>query len=84
MKAGWMDEDLNNPLNAETGKLPPLEGLFHALAHEGRSVLMVSDDEALLDTCGQSVVRKLRQTAGIEVSAMFDMDREVLLQRFNR
>jgi hypothetical protein len=84
MKAGWMDKDLNNPLNAETGKLPPLEGLFHALAHEGRSVLMVSDDEALLDTCGQSVVRKLRQTAGIEVSAMFDMDREVLLQRFNR
>jgi len=71
-------------MQAETGKLPPLEGLFHALAHEGRSVLMVSDDEALLDTCGQSVLRKLRQSPGVEVSAIFDMDREVLLQRFNR
>lgn len=79
-----METDWSNPLSAETGKLPPLEGLFHALAHEGRSVLMVSDDEALLDACGQSVVRKLRQNHAVEVSAMFDMDREVLLQRFNR
>lgn len=79
-----METDWSNPQSAETGKLPPLEGLFHALAHEGRSVLMVSDDEALLDACGQSVVRKLRQSPGVEVSAMFDMDREVLLQRFNR
>lgn len=79
-----MEPDWSNPLSAETGKLPPLEGLFHALAHEGRSVLMVSDDEALLDTCGQSVVRKLRQNPDMEVSAMFDMDREVLLQRFGR
>jgi hypothetical protein len=79
-----METDWSNPTSAETGKLPPLEGLFHALAHEGRSVLMVSDDEALLDTCGQSVVRKLRQNHAVEVSAMFDMDREVLLQRFNR
>lgn len=79
-----METDWSNPMSAETGKLPPLEGLFHALAHEGRSVLMVSDDEALLDTCGQSVVRKLRQNHAVEVSAMFDMDREVLLQRFNR
>ena len=79
-----METDWSKPMSAETGKLPPLEGLFHALAHEGRSVLMVSDDEALLDTCGQSVVRKLRQNHAVEVSAMFDMDREVLLQRFNR
>ena len=79
-----METDWSKPTSAETGKLPPLEGLFHALAHEGRSVLMVSDDEALLDTCGQSVVRKLRQNHAVEVSAMFDMDREVLLQRFNR
>jgi septal ring-binding cell division protein DamX len=79
-----METDWSNPTSADTGKLPPLEGLFHALAHEGRSVLMVSDDEALLDTCGQSVVRKLRQHQAVEVSAMFDMDREVLLQRFNR
>ena len=79
-----METDWSNPTSVETGKLPPLEGLFHALAHEGRSVLMVSDDEALLDTCGQSVVRKLRQNHAVEVSAMFDMDREVLLQRFNR
>ncbi len=79
-----METDWSNPTSADTGKLPPLEGLFHALAHEGRSVLMVSDDEALLDTCGQSVVRKLRQNHAVEVTAMFDMDREVLLQRFNR
>ena len=79
-----METDWNNPMSAETGKLPPLEGLFHALTHEGRSVMMVSDDDALLDACGQSVVRKLRQNLGVEVSAMFDMDREVLLQRFNR
>lgn len=79
-----METDWSPSAAPEQGKLPPLEGLFHALAHEGRSVLMVSDDEALLDACGQSVVRKLRQSAGVEVSAMFDMDREVLLQRFNR
>ena len=79
-----METDWSNSLSAETGKLPPLEGLFHALAHEGRSVMMVSDDDTLLDACGQSVVRKLRQNPGVEVSAMFDMDREVLLQRFNR
>lgn len=79
-----MESDWNNTLNAETGKLPPLEGLFQALAHEGRSVLMVSDDEALLDTCGQNVMRKLRQNPDIEVVAMFDMDREILLQRFGR
>lgn len=79
-----METDWDTPQSAETGKLPPLEGLFHALAHEGRSVMMVSDDDALLDACGQSVVRKLRQKNGVEVSAMFDMDREVLLQRFNR
>ena len=79
-----METDWNNPMSAETGKLPPLEGLFHALAHEGRSVMMVSDDDALLDACGQSVVRKLRHNPSVEVCAMFDMDREVLLQRFNR
>ncbi len=79
-----METDWSPSAAPEQGKLPPLEGLFHALAHEGRSVLMVSDDEALLDACGQSVVRKLRQSPGMEVSAMFDMDREVLLQRFNR
>lgn len=79
-----METDWSNPPSADMGQLPPLEGLFHALAHEGRSVLMVSDDEALLDTCGQSVVRKLRQSPQVEVSAMFDMDREILLQRFNR
>lgn len=79
-----METDWSPSAAPEQGKLPPLEGLFHALAHEGRSVLMVSDDEALLDACGQSVVRKLRQSHGMEVSAMFDMDREVLLQRFNR
>ena len=79
-----MATDGNNPLSTETGKLPPLEGLFHALVHEGRSVMMVSDDEDLLDACGQSVVRKLRQNPGVEVSAIFDMDREVLLQRFGR
>lgn len=79
-----METDWSNPLSTETGKMPPMEGLFHALAHEGRSVLMVSDDEALLDTCGQSVVRKLRQIPDMEVSVMFDMDREVLLQRFGR
>jgi hypothetical protein len=45
---------------------------------------MVCDDEALLDTCGQSVLRKLRQSPGVEVSAIFDIDRELLLQRFNR
>ena len=79
-----METDWTPSVEPELGKLPPLEGLFHALAHEGRSVLMVSDDEALLDACGQSVVRKLRQSPNMEVSAMFDMDREVLLQRFNR
>lgn len=79
-----METDWSPSAAPEQGKLPPLEGLFHALAHEGRSVLMVSDDEALLDACGQSVVKKLRQSPGMEVSAMFDMDREVLLQRFNR
>jgi septal ring-binding cell division protein DamX len=79
-----METDWSPSAAPEQGKLPPLEGLFHALAHEGRSVLMVSDDDALLDACGQSVVRKLRQNHAVEVSAMFDMDREVLLQRFNR
>ena len=79
-----METDWSNSLGAETGKLPPLEGLFHALVHEGRSVMMVSDDEDLLDACGQSVVRKLRQNPGVEVSAIFDMDREALLQRFGR
>lgn len=79
-----METDWNPSAAPGHDKLPPLEGLFHALAHEGRSVLMVSDDEALLDTCGQSVVRKLRQSPDMEVSVMFDMDREVLLQRFAR
>lgn len=79
-----MEPDWNPSAAPGHDKLPPLEGLFHALAHEGRSVLMVSDDEALLDTCGQSVVRKLRQSPDMEVSVMFDMDREVLLQRFAR
>ncbi|MDP4621906.1 MAG: SPOR domain-containing protein [Hydrogenophaga sp.] len=79
-----METDWNPSAAPGHDKLPPLEGLFHALAHEGRSVLMVSDDEALLDTCGQSVVRKLRQNPDMEVSVMFDMDREVLLQHFAR
>jgi hypothetical protein len=79
-----METDWNPSAAPGHDKLPPLEGLFHALAHEGRSVLMVSDDEALLDACGQSVVRKLRQSPDMEVSVMFDMDREVLLQRFAR
>jgi septal ring-binding cell division protein DamX len=79
-----METDWNPSAAPGHDKIPPLEGLFHALAHEGRSVLMVSDDEALLDACGQSVVRKLRQNPDMEVSVMFDMDREVLLQRFAR
>jgi hypothetical protein len=79
-----MENDWSDPSTAVTGKLPPLEGLFHALVSEGRSVLMVCDDEALLDACGQSVLRKLRQGSSVEVSALFDMDREVLLKRFNR
>ena len=50
-----METDWSPSAAPEQGKLPPLEGLFHALAHEGRSVLMVSDDEALLDACAHLV-----------------------------
>lgn len=48
------------------------------------SLLMCSDDGALLDRQAQMLLRNLRDVADVETAVLLEMDRGLLLDRFNR
>lgn len=61
-----------------------LQALDDAIVGQRTSVLLASDDGQALDTCGRALLRRLRQHDGLDTSVLYDMDRQLLVERFNR
>ena len=61
-----------------------LQALDDAIVGQRTSVLLASDDGQALDTCGRALLRRLRQRDGLDTSVLYDMDRQLLVERFNR
>ena len=57
--------------------------LENALVSDRLNVLMASDDVLMLDTCAKGLIERLRSRHAIQVSALFDLSREMILERFN-
>jgi hypothetical protein len=57
--------------------------LEQALVSERLNVLMASDDAVMLDTCAKGLVDRLRNHHGAHVSLLFEINRELILERFN-
>lgn len=49
-----------------------------------RSSLLLCGDDAALDRQAQALLQGLRRAGGVETALVFDMDRALLLERFNR
>jgi hypothetical protein len=61
-----------------------LQALDDAIVGQRTSVLLASDDGQALDTCGRALLRRLRAHDGLDTSVLYDMDRQLLVERFNR
>jgi len=60
------------------------EDCVDALVNRRSSLLLCSDDGPLLDRQAQMLMRTLRDVADIETAVLLEMDRGLLLDRFNR
>ena len=54
------------------------------LVNRRSSLLLCSDDGAVLDRQAQMLMRNLRDVADVETAVLLEMDRGLLLERFNR
>jgi hypothetical protein len=57
--------------------------LEHALVSDRLNVLIASDDAAMRDTCAKGLLERLRSRHAAQISVLFEMNRELILERFN-
>lgn len=61
-----------------------VEEMVEVLVSHQSSLLLCSDDDGLLDRQAQLLIHGLRRVERVETALLFEMDRELLLERFNR
>ncbi len=83
-RAHWpeetLDTDVGSPRLYDAGAVEDWVDILVAR----RSSLLLCGDDSALDRQAQLLLQGLRKAGGVETALIFDMDRSLLLERFNR
>jgi hypothetical protein len=83
-RANWpeqtLDSDVGSPRLYDAGAVEDWVDILVAR----RSSLLLCGDDSALDRQAQSLLQGLRKADSVETALIFDMDRSLLLERFNR